>query len=141
MEQTPLFTVRLPTFFMAARDGHVDAVRAFVGAGAVPSTTGMRRWTALILAASARRSSILMLQYLLDHGANVNATDDAGRSVLDWALTRGETEVSAFLQILLFCDAIGIQRFTGAPKQIVTKNCVRPPNLPKQRSARTGRCL
>jgi ankyrin repeat protein len=98
MEQAPLFAVRLPTFFMAARDGDVDAVRAFVGAGADPSTTGMRGWTALMLAASARRSSMVMLQYLLDRGANVNATDDAGRTVLDWALTRGETEVSAFLR-------------------------------------------
>ncbi|MEO8076201.1 MAG: ankyrin repeat domain-containing protein [Acidobacteriota bacterium] len=98
MEQTPLFTVRLPTFFMAVRDGHLDAVRAFVGAGADPSAIGMRGWTALMLAVSARRPSIEMLQYLLEHGGNVNATDDAGRTVLDWALTRGESEVSAFLR-------------------------------------------
>jgi ankyrin repeat protein len=97
-EQTPLFTVRLPSFFMAARDGNVDAVRAFVGAGADPSITGMRGWTALMLAASARHSSPAMLMYLVDQGANVNATDDAGRTALDWALTRGETDVSALLR-------------------------------------------
>ena len=97
-ELAPLFTVRLPSFFMAARDGDVDAVRAFVSAGASPSTTGMRGWTALMLAASARRPSTAMLQYLLDQGADVNATDEGNRTVLDWALTRGETEVSAFLR-------------------------------------------
>ena len=63
-----------------------------------PSVTGMRGWTALMLAASARRSNIAILQYLIEHGADVNATDEAGRTVLDWALTRGETEVSAFLR-------------------------------------------
>ena len=98
MEVTPLFTVRLPSFFMAARDGDVEAVRAFVGAGAEPSTRGMRGWTALMLAAAARRPNVAMLQYLLDRGADVNATDDAGRTALDWALTRGETDVSALLR-------------------------------------------
>ena len=98
MELAPLFNVRLPTFFMAARDGDVEAVRAFVSAGANPSTTGMRGWTALMLATSARRPSMAMLHYLLEHGADVNASDHAGRTVLDWALTRGESEVSAFLR-------------------------------------------
>ena len=97
-EQSPLFTVRLPTVFLSARDGNLDAVRAFVGAGADPSVIGMRGWTALMLAASARRSNIAMLQYLIEHGADVNARDEAGRTALDWALTRGETEVSAFLR-------------------------------------------
>ena len=32
-EQSPLFTVRLPTVFLSARDGNLDAVRAFVGGG------------------------------------------------------------------------------------------------------------
>jgi hypothetical protein len=98
MEQAPLFTVRLPSFFMAARDGDVDAVRAFVRARADPKAPGMRGWTALMLAASARRPNMAMLQYLLGHAADVNATDDAGRTVLDWALTRGEDEVSDFLR-------------------------------------------
>jgi ankyrin repeat protein len=98
MELAPLFTVRLPTFFMAARDGDLEAVRVFVDAGAIPSTTGMRGWTALMLAASARRPSIAMVQYLLDHGADINAIDDAGRTALDWALTRGESDVSTFLR-------------------------------------------
>ena len=98
MELAPLFTVRLPTFFIAARDGDVEAVRAFVDAGANPSTNGMRGWTVLMLAASARRPSTAMLQCLLDHGADVNAIDDGNRTALDWALTRGETAVSAFLR-------------------------------------------
>lgn len=98
MELTPLFTVKLPTFFMAARDGDLEAVRAFTGAGAELSTTGMRGWTALMLAASARRPNMAMLQFLIERGADVNAADDAGRTALDWALTRGDTEVSTFLR-------------------------------------------
>jgi ankyrin repeat protein len=97
-EEIPTFTFPLPTFFMAARDGQIDAMRAFVEKGVDPARKAGRGWTALMFAASAQRSSIGTLQFLLDHGAEVNATDDDGRTALDWALTRGETNVSAFLR-------------------------------------------
>jgi ankyrin repeat protein len=91
-------TVSLPTFFMAARDGQIDAMRALVEKGVDPAQKGARGWTALMFAASAHRSSIGTLKFLLNHGAEVNAEDDNGRTALDWALTRGETDVSAFLR-------------------------------------------
>jgi ankyrin repeat protein len=91
-------TVSLPTFFMAARDGQIDAMRAFVEKGVDPAQKGARGWTALMFAASAHRSSVGTLEFLLDHGADINAIDDDGRTALDWALTRGETDVSAFLR-------------------------------------------
>jgi ankyrin repeat protein len=97
-EEIPTFTFPLPTFFMAARDGQTDAMRAFVEKGVDPARKAGRGWTALMFAASAQRSSIGTLQFRLDHGAEINATDDDGRTALDWALTRGETDVSAFLR-------------------------------------------
>ncbi|HJR57883.1 MAG TPA: ankyrin repeat domain-containing protein [Vicinamibacterales bacterium] len=97
-EEIPTFTFPLPTFFMAARDGQIDAMRAFVEKGVDPAQKGARGWTALMFAASAHRSSIGTLKFLLNHGADVNAMDDNGRTALDWALTRGETDVSAFLR-------------------------------------------
>jgi ankyrin repeat protein len=97
-EEVPFFTFPLPTFFMAAHDGQIDAMRAFVEKGVDPARKAARGWTALMFAASAHRSSIGTLEFLLDHGAEVNATDDDGRTALDWALTRGETDVSGFLR-------------------------------------------
>jgi len=97
-EELPMPTVSLPTFFMAARDGQIDAMRAFVEKGVDPAQKGARGWTPLMFAASAHRASIGTLEFLLNHGADINPIDDDGRTALDWALTRGETDVSAFLR-------------------------------------------
>ena len=97
-EEVPLITLALPTFFMAARDGQVDVMRAFVDKGVDPACRAARGWTALMLAASANRSNIGALQFLLENGIDVRVKDEDGRTALDWALTRGETEISARLR-------------------------------------------
>jgi hypothetical protein len=97
-EEVPLVTLALPTFFMAARDGQVDVMRAFVDNGVDLTYRAARGWTALMLAASADRSNIAALQFLLENGVDVNVKDEDGRTALDWALTRGETEISALLR-------------------------------------------
>ncbi len=97
-EELSMPTVSLPTFFMAARDGQIDAMRAFVDKGVDPAQKGARGWTPLMFAASAQGANIGSLKFLLNHGADINAIDDDGRTALDWALTRGETDVAAFLR-------------------------------------------
>jgi ankyrin repeat protein len=97
-EAVPLNTLSLPTFFLAGRDGQVDVMRALVAAGVNPNVTGPRGWTALMLASSGDAPSVEAMQYLLDLGANVNVKDEDGRTALDWALTRGRTNASAFLE-------------------------------------------
>jgi ankyrin repeat protein len=97
-EEVPLITLSLPSYFLAAREGQVDALKAFVRAGIDPNFKGPKGWTALMLASGSDTSNVAMLRYLLDLGADINAADADGRTPLDWALTRGETEMSAFLR-------------------------------------------
>jgi ankyrin repeat protein len=97
-EEVPLITLSLPSYFLAAREGQVDALKAFVHAGADPNFKGPKGWTALMLASGSDTSNVAMLRHLLDLGADINAVDEDGRTPLDWALTRGETEMSQFLR-------------------------------------------
>ena len=97
-ESLQTFTIALPIFFLAARNGQLEAMRALVEKGMDPRFVGARGTTALTLAAGADRPSHEVIRFLLDHGADMNATDADGRTALDWALTRGETDTSAFLR-------------------------------------------
>lgn len=97
-EQVPLITLSMPTFFMAARAGAVGPMRAFVAHGVDPRATGPRGWTPLMLAAGGDTPSVEVLRQLLDWGVALNAVDEDGRTALDWALTRGDTETVAFLK-------------------------------------------
>jgi ankyrin repeat protein len=120
-------TIRIPTFFLAARDGQLDAMRAFVDKGMNAAHVGARRTTALMLAAGADRPNMAALQFLIDQGADVHAIDDSGRTALDWALMRGETEVSAF-----------IRRAGGRSSAIATPT---PPAVTRPRPAREAIAL
>ena len=116
-EQVPLITLSLPSFFMAAREGQLAAMEAFVDAGMDPNFKGPKGWTALMLAAGGDTPSIPAMQYLIDLGADINAKDADGRTALDWALTRGNTEISKFLQS---AGATSNATITTAPTPVIT---------------------
>ena len=97
-EEVPLITTSMPTYFVAAHEGGLDAMRALEKAGVDPRKTGGRGWTALMLAAGDDAPSVPVMQHLLASGIDVNAKDEAGRTALDWALTRGETPASELLR-------------------------------------------
>jgi ankyrin repeat protein len=121
-EQVTLITLSLPTYFIAARTGQLDAMRALEKAGVRPTTRGPRGWTPLMLAAGDDEASIPVMRHLLASGIDVNAKDDEGRTALDWALTRGETPASAFL------------RKAGGRPSLVTRGPTRsaPPWRPRE---------
>ena len=97
-ESVASITDALPTFFLAARDGQLEAMQAMVEHGMDPKFVAKRGTTALTLAAGADRPNHKALQFLIDQGADINRPDSDGRTALDWALTRGETPTAAFLR-------------------------------------------
>ena len=63
-EQVQTNTIALPVFFLAAREGQLDAMRAFVEKEMDPRHVGARGTTALTLASGSDRPNIAALQYL-----------------------------------------------------------------------------
>jgi ankyrin repeat protein len=120
-------TNALPTFFLAARDGQLEAMRAMVEHGMDPKFVGTRGTTALTLAAGADRPNHKAIQFLIDHGADINRPDSDGRTALDWALTRGETQTAAFLR--------GLGGRTGA-MPAATPTAINVPLAPAQAISR-----
>jgi ankyrin repeat protein len=125
-QEVPLITLSIPTFFIAARQGNLESLRALIRAGIDPTAPGPRGWTALMFAAADDTPSLDVMRELLAAGIDINARDGDGRTALDWALTRGETETSRFLR-----DA-GAQ--TSAPPQVVTRTAA--PYAPREALAR-----
>ena len=79
-------------FFKAAQTGDIDALRAWLARGGDVHT---QNGYALILA--ARNNQTAAAQFLLDHGADVNAAGDDGFTALHKAALYGHHEVMAVL--------------------------------------------
>ena len=92
-QQVPLVTLRLPSLGLAASSGEVESVRLLLSRGADASAGGSHGWTPLMMAAASARPNPAVVELLLEHGADLHARDDVGRTALDWALMQGETPV------------------------------------------------
>jgi hypothetical protein len=79
------------------RLGDAQATRLLLDRGADPNAKGSSGWTPLMAATTAENSSATV-KVLLEKGARVDARDDNGRTALDWALLRGESETSRLLR-------------------------------------------
>jgi ankyrin repeat protein len=121
-ETLPLITFSLPTFFVAARSGNLPAMAAFVAQGFDPKEIGPHGWTTLMMAAGSDTPSKKAMQFLLDAGVNVNAVDEDGRTALDWALTRGENDTTAFLR---HAGAVSKAAAFVAPKPVAAPRSAR----------------
>ncbi len=82
--------------FRAARDGHVQRVRALLESAADANVRDSRLRTPLHEAAAHGHQ--LTAQALLDGGADINAVDSAGRTPLDEAEAAGHSRLAGFLR-------------------------------------------
>jgi ankyrin repeat protein len=83
---------------LAASQSDLPAVRTLLERGADPNDVGGRGITPLMMAAAAAEPDANLVRLLVDRGANVGATDEDGRTALDWALMQGETAAAQALR-------------------------------------------
>jgi hypothetical protein len=85
----------------AAHLGHVDVVRALVGAGAPLDHVNNLGWTALleaVILGDGGPRYVAVLRALVEAGAAVGLADRQGRTPLDHARARGYTEMVGILE-------------------------------------------
>src|ERR1039458_7859540 len=91
-------SAHVPSIGLLAFEGATPPIRILLDHGANPNVKSDRGFTPLMMAAAADMPDLELVRLLVQKGADVNARDLKGRTVLDWALTQGETEVSKFLR-------------------------------------------
>ena len=82
----------------AALHGDLEAMRVLLDHGADPRLKGSRNLTPLMMAAASERSDAATVRLLIERGVEIDTRDDQGRTALDWALLKGDTEASRFLR-------------------------------------------
>lgn len=94
----PITTFRLTPLMYAAPAADPAVVATLLKAGAKVNAEDYRHMTALMLAVATDRPHVETVRELIAAGADVNATDQFGDSVLDWALKFHHPEILAALQ-------------------------------------------
>lgn len=93
-----LVVLKLAPIHLVAYHGDVDLLRSLIERGASVNARTSQGATPVMLAAASPRPSPETVRLLLARGADLAARDEAGRNVLDWALTQGETPMAAMLR-------------------------------------------
>ncbi|NOZ52406.1 MAG: ankyrin repeat domain-containing protein [Gammaproteobacteria bacterium] len=79
-------------YFAAARLGDVKLMQAFIAAGVSPNHANVKGYTPIMIATYHGQS--IMVDYLLDHGANACAKDNRGNTALMAAIFRTELSIA-----------------------------------------------
>jgi len=94
----PITTFQLTPLMFAAPAGEPAVIATLLKAGAHVNAADYRKMTALMLAVATDRPHAETVRQLIAAGADVNAKDQFGDSVLDWARRFGDPEITGMLQ-------------------------------------------
>jgi ankyrin repeat protein len=97
-EVLPSAAQSVPVLQFGITAGDMGFVRTLLERGANPNGKSSREVTALMTAVNAPRPDPAMVRLLMDKGADVNAHDVQGRTVLDWAMMQGDTDIARLLR-------------------------------------------
>lgn len=89
---------KYPALGQAAFAGQLGTVRLLIEGGAGPDAKARQDVTPLMMAAAAPLPNTALVRLLIEKGADLHARDMSGRTVLDWALMQGGTEVARLLR-------------------------------------------
>jgi ankyrin repeat protein len=81
----PIALVHLTPLMLAAPYGDAESIGTLLKAGARVNETDIRKMTPLMLAIATDQAKPATVRQLIAAGADVNAKDQSGESVLDWA--------------------------------------------------------
>jgi ankyrin repeat protein len=94
----PIALVHMTPLFVAATDAHPSTIKALLSAGAHANEPDQRKLTPLMSAILTDDAKLETIRQLIDAHADVNAQDQNGESVLDWAMKYRNPEVIAMLK-------------------------------------------
>lgn len=105
----PIALTHLTPLMLAGPAGDPDSVRILLSAGAHANDLDSRRMSPLMFAVASDHANVNTVHRLIAAGADVNAKDQNGESVLVWARKFGDPQIIATL------EAAGAQGELAAP--------------------------
>lgn len=96
----------------AAESNQIETSKALLQQGASIEGTSERPWIRPLWKA-AKRGHLQMVKFLVEHGANVNATDNQEMNALAYAKRYGRKDVERFFEALT--TAASNPSFNGTP--------------------------
>lgn len=94
----PIALTHLTPLMFAVPFGHADTLDALLKAGARVNDVDVRKMSPLMLAIASDQAKPATIRRLIAAGADVNAKDQNGESVLDWARKFKQPEIVSLLQ-------------------------------------------
>jgi ankyrin repeat protein len=129
----PIALNHMTPLFIAATDAPAATIKVLLSAGAHPDECDQRKLTPLMAAILTDEPQLATIRQLTAAGADVNAKDQNGESVLDWALKYRNPEIISMLK------AAGAK--VGKPFTAPTRPTDFMPSAPKDAIARASMLL